>query len=59
MTQKSLAERLGMREQQIQRYEATRYAGASMKRVLEVAAQLGIAIQGKVTLETPPNRAAS
>jgi ribosome-binding protein aMBF1 (putative translation factor) len=59
MTQKSLAERLGMREQQIQRYEATRYAGASMKRVLEVAAQLGIAIQGKVTLETPPNPAAS
>src|SRR4051794_40291341 len=27
LTQKALAARLGMREQQIQRYEATRYAG--------------------------------
>jgi hypothetical protein len=58
MTQKNLAERLGMREQQIQRYEATCYAGASMKRVMEVAAQLGIAIRGKVTLESPQTPAA-
>jgi transcriptional regulator with XRE-family HTH domain len=59
MTQKNLAERLGMREQQIQRYEATCYAGASMKRIMEIADQLWIAFRGKVTLDMPPNPAAS
>jgi ribosome-binding protein aMBF1 (putative translation factor) len=37
LTQKELAERLGVKEQQIQRYEATRYASASLTRILEVA----------------------
>jgi hypothetical protein len=55
MTQKDLADRLGMKEQQIQRYEATCYAGASMTRVLEVAAQLQMAVRGTVTLGKLPH----
>ena len=37
LTQKELARRLGLREQQIQRYEATDYASASLARVIEIA----------------------
>jgi transcriptional regulator with XRE-family HTH domain len=37
LTQRELAERLGVKEQQIQRYEATRYQSASLKRIVEVA----------------------
>ena len=40
LTQKELAQRLGVKEQQIQRYEATRYASASLTRILEVARAL-------------------
>lgn len=36
LTQKELAERLGIKEQQIQRYEATRYQSASLKRIVEI-----------------------
>jgi ribosome-binding protein aMBF1 (putative translation factor) len=36
MTQKELADKLGLKEQQIQRYEATEYASASLTRVLKV-----------------------
>ena len=38
LSQKELAERLGLKEQQIQRYEATEYATASLARIREVAA---------------------
>lgn len=37
LTQKQLAERLGLAEQQVQRYEATEYASASVKRVIQIA----------------------
>jgi ribosome-binding protein aMBF1 (putative translation factor) len=40
LTQAELAARLGMKPQQIQRYEATRYASASLARLREVAAAL-------------------
>lgn len=40
LTQKELAERLGLKEQQIQRYEATRYQSASLNRLLEIAEAL-------------------
>jgi ribosome-binding protein aMBF1 (putative translation factor) len=40
ITQRELAERLGLKEQQIQRYEATSYASVSLKRVLEIARAL-------------------
>ncbi|MGH2355373.1 MAG: helix-turn-helix domain-containing protein [Chloroflexota bacterium] len=50
LTQRGLAERLGMKEQQIQRYEATRYAGVSLDRVREIASALGTNIHLKVVL---------
>lgn len=46
LSQKDLAERLGLKEQQIQRYEATDYASASLKRIREVVGALGIAVEG-------------
>ena len=45
LTQKDLAERLGMREQQIQRYEASRYAGAAFSRIVDVADAIGLRIR--------------
>ena len=36
LSQKELAERLGLKEQQIQRYEASDYASASLSRIREV-----------------------
>ena len=49
LSQKELAERLGMKEQQIQRYEATDYASASMTRIKEVMVALGISVAGHLT----------
>ena len=37
LSQNELAERLGLKEQQIQRYEATDYASASLSRLIEVS----------------------
>ena len=42
LSQKDLAGRLGLKEQQIQRYEATDYASARLSRIREVAGALGI-----------------
>jgi transcriptional regulator with XRE-family HTH domain len=42
LTQKELARRVGLPEQQIQRYEANRYAGANLERLQEVADAVGI-----------------
>ena len=50
LTQKELARRLGLKEQQIQRYEATRYAGVSLERLQAVADALGVTIHERVTL---------
>ena len=44
LTQKDLAERLGMPEQQVQRYEANDWATASLARLTEVANALGVSI---------------
>jgi ribosome-binding protein aMBF1 (putative translation factor) len=44
-TQKELAEKIGIKEQQIQRYEATEYASASFTRILEIVHILGIQIR--------------
>ena len=41
LSQKTLAGRLGLKEQQIQRYEASEYASASLARVRSVAEDLG------------------
>ena len=42
LSQRDLAERLSLKEQQIQRYEATDYASASLTRINEVVSALGV-----------------
>jgi transcriptional regulator with XRE-family HTH domain len=42
MTQKELAERLSLKEQQIQRYETQNYEGASFARIADVANAVGV-----------------
>ncbi len=50
LSQKELAGRLGLKEQQIQRYEATEYASASMARVSAVIQALGLKVREEVLL---------
>lgn len=45
MTQKDLADILDMKEQQVQRYENTEYAGASFTRLKEVIQALGLSVR--------------
>jgi len=45
LSQKELAERLRLKEQQVQRYEATNYAGASFSRLCEVVKALGVSVR--------------
>lgn len=52
LSQKELARRLGLKEQQVQRYEARRYAGASLQRVQAVADALGVRLHERVLLPT-------
>jgi transcriptional regulator with XRE-family HTH domain len=54
LSQKGLAERLGLKEQQIQRYEAERYASASYQRLREVANALGLRIKNDILLPVAP-----
>lgn len=42
MNQRELAEKLDMKPQQIQRYEATDYMGASLSRLIEISRVLGV-----------------
>jgi ribosome-binding protein aMBF1 (putative translation factor) len=50
LSQRELANRLGLKEQQIQRYEATNYASASLSRVREVVDALGLEVREQVRL---------
>ena len=50
LTQRELAERLGLTEQSIQRYEATDYLGVSFSRLVEIAEALDLAIHYDVRL---------
>lgn len=50
LSQEDLAGRLGLKKQQVQRYEATRYAGVSLERIQAVADALGVTIHEQVTL---------
>src|SRR5216683_1297473 len=52
LSQRELAGRLGMKEQQIQRYESDGYAGASLSRLREVMDALGVEFEGDVELPT-------
>jgi HTH-type transcriptional regulator/antitoxin HigA len=46
MSQTDLADKLGMKAQQVQRYEATDYMGASLGRLIEIARALGVKASG-------------
>ena len=50
MSQEDLAQRLGVKPQQIQRYEATDYTAASLARVSEIVQALGIQVREDVLL---------
>jgi ribosome-binding protein aMBF1 (putative translation factor) len=45
LSQKDLAQRLGLKEQQIQRYEATDYASAKLGRLQQILGALGIRLR--------------
>ena len=50
LSQKDLADRLAMKEQQIQRYEATDYESASLSRIAEVIKALGLNVREDILL---------
>ena len=50
LSQRELAGRLGLKEQQIQRYEATEYASASLSRVSAVIQALNVQVREEVSL---------
>jgi len=52
-TQRRLAEALGIAEQQVQRYESTGYCSASLARICDVAAALGVTITETGRLTNP------
>ena len=54
LSQRALAERLQIKEQQIQRYEAELYAAASYKRLCKVAHALGVRIENEILLPLVP-----
>jgi len=54
LSQKGLAERLGLKEQQIQKYEAERYASASYQRLQEVVRALGVQVRKEFFLPQLP-----
>lgn len=51
LTQKELAERLSLAEQQVQRYEATQYRGVAAERLQQVADALRLRVREVFTLE--------
>ena len=50
LNQKQLAERLGIKPQQIQRYEATRYRTITLERMLQIAEVLGVRVDGQIAI---------
>ena len=52
LSQKELAHRLGLKEQQIQRYEANEYATANLERLKEIVEALGIEMQEDLFLSS-------
>lgn len=55
LSQQDLATRLGLKKQQVQRYEATRYAGVSLDRIQDVADALGLSIREQVWFPISPD----
>jgi len=58
LTQRELAERVGVTAQQVQRDEQTEYAQASLERLQRVWQAVGAQLDGRVTLSAGPNPAA-
>ena len=54
LTQRALAEKLGIKEQQIQRYEAKHYSSASLHRLCQVAQVLNLRIECEIFLPADP-----
>jgi len=52
MTQEELAEKIGMKSQQLQRYEATDYSSANLSRIAEIADVLQVGLGGEVPENT-------
>lgn len=50
LTQKDLADRLNVKEQQVQRYEASDYASASLRRLIEVCRALDLKVRQDILL---------
>jgi transcriptional regulator with XRE-family HTH domain len=56
LTQKALGDKLGVPEQQIQRYEQTRYSGVGLERLQQVADVLEIRVKKTVEYHVPEPR---
>jgi HTH-type transcriptional regulator/antitoxin HipB len=56
-SQQRLAEALNMPKQQVQRYEATEYASASLRRIVEVADTLQVSFTGTAGTGSSPRQA--
>ncbi len=52
-TQRQLGDALGVAEQQVQRYEATEYRSASLARICDIAAALGMNVTERAELGGP------
>ena len=52
-TQRQLADALGIAEQQVQRYESTGYRAASLARICDVTAALGVTVTEHAVLGSP------
>ena len=55
LSQRALARKLGLKEQQIQRYEAEHYASASFRRLCQVAKALNLRIENEIFLPSDPD----
>lgn len=53
LTQRALAERLGVAEQQVQRWEANRYAGVGVDQLQDIADALGLQLLETVEYAVP------
>jgi len=51
LTQAELAANLGLKMQQIQKYEAERYSSASLKTLIKIASSLNISISGNIQIK--------
>lgn len=55
LSQREMAERLGMKQQQIQRYEANNYKGANLNKLMDVAHALEVNVSGYIESKKTPS----